>query len=91
MTTLDGILFVKSPVKNKKYRAIFDNGEFTDFGDDRYQQYYDRIGLYSHLDHLDDKRRLSYIKRHLGLKNKDGSYSVSHTRSPAYLSLKYLW
>jgi hypothetical protein len=34
------------------------------FGDARYQQYRDKIGHYSHLDHNDTKRREQWYARH---------------------------
>lgn len=91
MIELDGINFIISPNKNKKYRAIFQDGSFVDFGAAGYQHYFDKIGLYSNLNHYDVDRRISYIKRHSAIKKKDGSRAISDTHSPAYLSLHYLW
>lgn len=53
------IKFIKSPRKNKKYRAILPNNKTVDFGDSRYQQYKDTtgLGLYTNKDHLDKERR----------------------------------
>lgn len=45
------------------------------FGDKRYEQYFDKIGHYSHLNHNDKKRRKNYRSRHAGEdkdKNKPG-------------------
>jgi hypothetical protein len=53
------------------------------FGDKRYQQYHDKIGLYSHLDHNDEIRRLNYKKRHKNDKLNEFS--------PGYFSWYYLW
>lgn len=78
-----------------KYTAIIThkNGEEerVSFGHKDYQQYHDKIGLYSHLDHLDKERRKRYRQRHMKILLKDGrpAYKVRYT--PAYLSLKYLW
>ena len=36
----------------------------TSFGDSRYEHYYDKIGLYAHLDHNDLERRRNYRSRH---------------------------
>jgi hypothetical protein len=47
----------------KKYYALV-NGKKVYFGDSRYQQYEDKMGYYSHLDHHDEKRRENYKKRH---------------------------
>jgi hypothetical protein len=54
---------------NKKYNAIIvENGiiKKVPFGDKRYAHYRDDVplNLYSHLNHLDKKRRLNYYKRH---------------------------
>lgn len=79
---IDGIYFIKSPIKHKKYRAIFSDNSSTDFGDNRYQQYYDKIGMYSHLNHYDKNRRRLYRARHNNIGSKN---------SASYLSYHYLW
>jgi hypothetical protein len=54
------------------------------FGDNRYEQYKDdALGIYSHLNHNDMKRRTLYRKRHEG--EEQNKYSSG------YFSLKYLW
>jgi hypothetical protein len=73
---------------NKKYNAlIYDNlGNLIKkipFGDRRYQQFHDTIGLYKHLDHNDERRRLNYQKRHKNDKLNE--------LSPGYFSYYYLW
>lgn len=78
----------KSNVKNKKYTALLKNKETgkikkIHFGDSRYQQYKDKLGKYTHLDHNDEKRRQNYIKRH--------SVNSFEPYSANYFSLKYLW
>jgi hypothetical protein len=52
------------------------------FGDRRYQQYKDKLGHYSHLDHGDEKRRKSYLARH-------GRTTDRNTAS--FWSTKILW
>ena len=52
------------------------------FGDNRYNQFRDKIGLYSDLDHNDEKRRDLYYKRHGRTAKKDTAKYFSH---------KYLW
>lgn len=47
----------------KKYYAEV-GGRKVHFGDVRYQQYHDKMGRYSHLDHLNPARRASYKTRH---------------------------
>jgi hypothetical protein len=91
MIELDGIKFIISPNKNKKYRAIFNDGTHSDFGAKNYQHYFDKIGLYSSFNHLDNNRRANYVARHSAIKKKDGSLAISDIKSPAYLSLRYLW
>jgi hypothetical protein len=84
------IEFKKSKAKNKKYDAILQNKSTgslkrVPFGDARYEQYKDStgVGLYSHLDHHDEKRRKQYRLRHHGEdKNKFSS---------GYFSMRYLW
>lgn len=60
-------LIKKSTRKNKKY-DVFDSSQgkkyLFSFGDNRYQHYFDKIGDYSHLNHLDEKRRKAYYMRH---------------------------
>lgn len=83
--------FRKSKTKDKKYDAILMNKEtrrlkHIPFGNPNYQHYKDStgLGLYSHKDHGDKKRRDSYHARHKGY-IKDGYYSAG------YFSLNYLW
>lgn len=56
----------------KKYYTIVD-GKRVYFGDQRYQQFHDKIGYYSFLDHNDHKRRESYWNRHGRSKDKLGT------------------
>ena len=49
----------KSKAKNKKYSVYVKGGKLIHFGDKRYGQYKDKIGLYSHLDHIMIKRNVS--------------------------------
>ena len=44
-----------SPLKSKKWRAIFDDGTHTDFG---------AIGYEDYTDHKDPERKERYLKRH---------------------------
>lgn len=72
------ILF-KSKNKNKKYDVYTPYNVFglyrsknslqplkfiTSFGDSRYQHFYDKIGMYDHLNHNDLVRRKKYRSRH---------------------------
>lgn len=74
----------KSVKPVKKYDAVFEDGTYVSFGQRDYGQYRDNaLGLYSHLDHLDLKRRENYKKRFAKL--------IPIKYSPAYFSNKYLW
>lgn len=88
----NNIIFRKSKTKNKKYDVYYNN-KWIPFGDSRYQHYKDTTGLklYSHLDHLNKKRRENYRNRHKAilLKNKQPAYK--NMNSPSYWSYNYLW
>lgn len=52
---------VKSPLSNKKYRAIFDNGKHTDFGASGYDDF---IQYSKQSKELAEKHKKAYIARH---------------------------
>lgn len=86
----DFIRFEESKSKNKKYDAILKHKESgkekrVPFGDKKYEQYEDNtgLGLYSKMDHHDEKRREKYKKRHS--KDKDSKFSSG------FFSDQYLW
>ena len=80
---IDGIdFYAPSTRKNKKYDAYVNNKKYS-FGSRFYQHFFDKIGYYSDLDHLDDDRRYNYINRHKN--DKLNEYS------PGYFSMYYLW
>lgn len=85
--------FKKSTRKNKKYMAKTPSGKWVHFGDTRHKQYRDvtGLGLYSHLDHRDPKRRVAYRKRHGAIKLKSGKLAVLDPETSAYFSWRYLW
>jgi len=83
--------FTKSKSKNKKYSVITPKGKKINFGDKRYQQFNDKIGLYSKMDHGDPIRRKSYLSRSKGIKNKQGQLTYKNPESANYYSVKYLW
>jgi len=72
---------VKSTRKNKKYMILTDSG-LVHFGARGMSQFKDKIGLYSHLDNNDKKRKELYYKRHGKSAKKDTAKYFSH---------KYLW
>jgi hypothetical protein len=74
--------------KGKKYsvyvKSTKSNPKLIHFGASGYQQYKDKIGLYSNLDHLDKNRRALYRKRH-------ANDHILNKNYPGYWSWKYLW
>lgn len=66
----------------KKYYAIINNKKVY-FGDVRYQHYYDKMGYYKALNHLDAERRRLYLIRHRHNKDNVGS--------PGWFSAQVLW
>lgn len=83
--------FERSNNLNKKYDAILKNKQNNKhvrvpFGDKKYEQYEDKtgLGLYNNLNHLDNKRRIAFRKRH-GYFLKPGFFS------PGYFSYYFLW
>jgi hypothetical protein len=84
------VRFEKAKAKNKKYSAILEDVKTkktkrVNFGDDRYEQYEDStgLGLYSHKDHKDEKRRAAYKSRH--------AKTAAVKWSPSWFSMKFLW
>lgn len=90
------IQFIKGSGKHK-YTAILPNGKRVHFGHIDYEQYKDSVpisqggGLWSHLDHLDSKRRKNYRIRHGALYCKNGQQCTSIKYSPAWFSYYLLW
>jgi len=80
----------------KKYKAkIYDTNDkkirTVEFGDQRYQQYYDRIGMYDNLNHLNRKRRKDYRTRHSGILTADKKKAYKIPYTPAWFSYYLLW
>lgn len=88
MVYLNGYEFYTSHKKNKKY-DVYKNGRYlTSFGaikenGEPYEQYYDKIGLYSIYNHLDKKRKELYKNRH----KKD----IGKKESAGWFAFNYLW
>lgn len=80
--------FKKSPRKNKKYVAILQNAngdkKRIHFGSRSHEHYFDKLELYSHLNHYDKERRENYRKRHKGF-IRPGYHSAGS------LSWEFLW
>ena len=84
------------PGSNKKYVAIplFTEHKPIYFGDKRYQHFYDQIGEFSYLNHLDTRRKINYHKRHSAISKKlNGKIikAIDDPLSPAFLSYYLLW
>ena len=84
--------FSKSTRPGKKYMVVV-NGKTIHFGDSSSQQYRDTtgLGLYTHLNHNDEKRRASYLARAKGIKNGQGRLTWQDKNSPNYYSIRWLW
>ena len=70
------------PAKAKAYKyTVTYNGKKINFGSSAYEDY---------LDHKDDKRRASYLKRSAGIKSK-GELTLNNKNSANYWSRNVLW
>jgi hypothetical protein len=76
--------FKQSNRKDKKYMVKVNNG-WIHFGDKNYQHYKDStgLGLYTYLNHLDDKRRKNYKARHEATRHK--------VLSASWFADQFLW
>jgi hypothetical protein len=79
--------------KNKYWVYIKKDGKVKKigFGLKGMQQYKDKLGGYSSLDHNDKERRKRYLARAKGIKNKEGKTTWKDKNSANYYSIKYLW
>lgn len=72
----------KSKAKNKKYSVYVKSKtggkKLIHFGDSRYQQFKDKLGHFSKLDHNDPKRKKAYYSRHGKATSKDTAKYWSH-------------
>ena len=74
--------FKVSSRKGKKYDVFKDGKYLVSFGSKSYAHYYDKLGFYKNLNHLDNKRRYNYYKRF----GKDAKPDTAK-----YFSHMYLW
>jgi capsid portal protein len=77
-----GYTIYLSDKPQKKYYAIVNNRKVY-FGQYPYQQYRDKLGYYSDLDHLDKQRRKNFKSRFERYRHRKGS--------SAYFSDQILW
>ena len=83
-----------SKSKTKKYNVYVKvNGKVKkiSFGQKGMGQFKDKGGHYKSLDHGDEKRRQSYLKRAKGIKNKKGELTWKDKNTANYWSIRYLW
>ena len=82
----------QSTHKNSKY-MIYYNNHWIHFGDKNYQHFHDKtpLKLYSYLDHNDKERRTAYLKRAMGIRDKQGNLTYNNKNSPNHYAIKYLW
>ncbi len=73
-----------SKAKNKKYSVYVKSDKtksgmkLIHFGDKRYEQFKDKLGHYSKLDHNDKERKKKYYSRHGKATSKDTAKYWSH-------------
>ena len=89
MTDYNLLGFDRARNKRKKYEAKLENKKTgkiyaVPFGAMGYEQYFDKLGYYKNLNHLDKKRRENFLKRNAH-NIKEGYYS------PSFFSAFYLW
>ncbi|MCB9097713.1 MAG: hypothetical protein H6630_08900 [Arcobacter sp.] len=87
MIQKDDYNFKKSSNKLKKYDAYKNGKKIASFGAIRkdgkpYEQFFDKIGLYSDYNHNSEKRKNAYFARHKKTYPKE---------SADWFSKKYLW
>lgn len=82
--------YEKSTRKGKKLMTIV-NGKTIHFGDSSMEQFKDKTGIWSKLNHGDKKRQKSYLARAKGIKLKNGSLAWKNPMSPNYHSIRILW
>lgn len=97
MPDLSGVSHFERGKGQYKYRAVLKNGKTVSFGARGYEHFKDSVpknmggGLYSHLDHKDQKRRNLYRIRHSAVYTSDGKLAHTKKYSPAWFSWHFLW
>lgn len=85
MVKINGYDYQLSNRKYKKLKVCVD-GIWVHFGDNRYDHYYDRTGLLPKvMNHRDEKRRISYLRRAMSQANSDDPHSGT------YHAVRLLW
>jgi len=86
------LVFKKSTRSDKKYMVTYNN-KIIHFGNPYYEHYRDStgVGAYSHMDHMDERRKKSYLKRAKGITDNDGNLTYNDKSSANYYAINYLW
>ena len=91
MVKIDKYDYFVSDKQSKKLYVIV-NGKKIYFGDSNYQHYKDKTGLLAKSqNHLDEKRRASYLARASKIKDKSGALTANNPNSPNYHAIRILW
>ena len=94
MKKIGNYTYFKSNKKDKKLMVTvkIDGKEKTiHFGNTNYEHYKDKTGIWKELDHNDKTRRINYLKRSAGIKNKKGEYTKDDPTSANYHVTRILW
>ena len=90
MVRLGKYNYEKSTRKDKKLMTMVNN-KLIHFGDSSMEHYKDRTGIWKSKDHLDKRRRESYLSRTKGITDKEGKYVYLDPNSANYHSRTVLW
>jgi len=82
--------FISDKIGKKLYTVVNDKKIY--FGATAYEHFKDATGLLpKSQNHLDEKRRKSYLARASKIKNKAGALTVNDPNSPNYHAIRILW
>jgi hypothetical protein len=82
--------FISDKPAKKLYALV--EGKKIYFGDTSYEHFKDATGLLpKSQNHLDEKRRKSYLARASKIKDKSGNLTSTNPTSPNYHAIKILW
>ena len=91
MVKIDKYEYFISDKPNKKLYVIVE-GKKIYFGDTNYKHYKDKTGLLPKSEnHLDEKRRISYLARAGKIKDKSGNLTTNNPSSANYHAMRILW
>lgn len=83
--------YFRSTRKDKKLMTQV-NGKLVHFGQNGYKHYFDKTGLLpKEQNHLDEKRRQSYLSRAKAIRKKSGGLAHLDPTSPNYHAVRILW